>query len=202
MLTRLAPNGFDWSAAPLHPALVAAYPVLFLFAENAEQQVTLAPLWLPLGVCVAAGIGALLVMSGILRDWQRGPLLASLLLGLFFSYGHAWNLVSSLFGQRWLLAMVYGLVALVGAVLIWRGGRWVPPAGRFLNIAAVLLVAFNVFRVANYASESAAAAQSVAPPADVTLHAPANPPDIYYVILDRYANVDTMRSVYGYDNEP
>jgi hypothetical protein len=202
MLTRLAPRGFDWSSAPLHPALVAAYPVLFLFAENAEQQVTLAPLWLPLAVCVAAGIGALLVLSGILRDWQRGALLASLLLALFFSYGHAWNLVGNLFGQRWVLAIAWGVIAIVGGVLIWRGGRWVAPAGRFLNIAAVLLVAFNVFRVANYASESAAAAQSVAPPADVSLHAPADPPDIYYIILDRYANVDTMRLEYDFDNEP
>jgi hypothetical protein len=202
MLTRLAPRGFDWSSAPLHPALVAAYPVLFLFAENAEQQVTLAPLWLPLAVCVGAGIGALLVLSGILRDWQRGALLASLLLALFFSYGHVWNLVGGFFGQRWVLAIVYGVVALAGLVLIWRGGRWVAPAGRFLNIAAVLLVAFNVFRVANYASESAAAAQGVAPPTDVTLHAPANPPDVYYIILDRYANVDTLKSAFDFDNEP
>jgi hypothetical protein len=202
MVTRLRPRGFDWSSAPLHPVLVAVYPVLFLFAENAEQQVTLAPLWLPLIVCIAAGIAALLVLSGILRDWQRGALLASLLVALFFSFGHAWNLVGSVLGQRWVLAIAWGVIAIVGGVLIWRGGRWVPQAGRFLNIAAVLLVAFNIFRVAYYASESAAAAQAVAPPAEVILHAPANPPDIYYIILDRYANVDTMRSVYDFDNEP
>jgi hypothetical protein len=202
MLTRLAPRGFDWSSAPLHPALVAAYPVLFLFAENAEQQVTLAPLWLPLLVCTSAGVAAQLLLSGILRNWQRGALLASLLLALFFSFGHAFNLVDRVVGERWVLAIVWVLIAIGGGVLIWRGGRWVSPAGRFLNIAAVLLVAFNVFRVANYASESSIAAQSIAGPSVVALHAPATPPDVYYIILDRYANVDTMRSVYDFDNEP
>lgn len=202
MLTRLGPHRIDWSSGPLHPALVAAYPVLFLFAENAEQQVTLAPLWVPLLVCIAAGMAALLVFAGILRDWQRGALLASLLLALFFSFGHAWNLVGSALGQRWVLAIAWGVIAVVGGVLIWRGGRWVPPASRFLNIAAVLLVAFNVFRVANYASESSTAAQSVQPPAELHLRAPAEVPDIYYIILDRYANVDTMRSAYDFDNEP
>jgi hypothetical protein len=202
MLRRLVPRRIDWSSAPLHPVLVAAYPVLFLFAENAEQQVTLTPLWLPLLVCSAAGLAALLVLAGLLRDWQRGALLASLLLILFFSFGHAWNLVGSALGDRWQLAAAWGVIAVVGGVLIWRGGRWVAPAGRFLNIAAVVLVAFNVFRVANYASQSSAAAQSIAGPVVVALHAPATPPDVYYIILDRYANVDTMRSVYHYDNEP
>jgi hypothetical protein len=202
MLTALAPGSLKWSSAPLHPVLVAAYPVLFLFAENAEQQVTLAPLWLPLAVCLAGGLGALLVLSAALRDWQRGALLASLMLALFFSFGHVWNLVGSALGQRWVLGAIWLAVALVGGFLIWRGGRWVPGTGRFLNAATVLLVAFNVFRVANYASVAAAAGEEVTPPDDVQLTAPSEPPDIYYIILDRYANVVTLRDIYEFDNEP
>jgi hypothetical protein len=203
MLTKLVRGRFDWTSAPLHPLLVAAYPVLFLFAENAEQQVTLAPLWLPLAVCLAGGLGALLVLSAAFRDWRRGALLASLLLALFFSFGHVWNLVGGLFVGRWVLAIPWLLIAVIGTALIWRGGRWVGATGRFLNIAGVLLVAFNVFRVANYASVSAAAAQSVAAPDNVQLTVTDHGrPDIYYIILDRYANVDTLRDLYDYDNEP
>ena len=202
MLTRFAPRSLDWSTIPLHSIAVAAYPVLFLFAENAEQQVTLAPLWLPLAVCVAAGIGTLLVASALLRDWMRGGLLASLLLILFFSFGHVWNLVGDRIGERWIMGVLWVAVAVLGGALIWRGGRWVEPAGRFLNIVALLLVAFNVFRVANFASESASIAQAITGPDELTLSAPASQPDVYYIILDRYANVDTLRDIYGYDNEP
>jgi hypothetical protein len=202
MLTRFRPERLDWSTLPVHAVAVAAFPVLFLFAENAEQQVTLAPLWLPLAVCTAGGIATLLVASALLRDWFRGGLLASLLLALFFSFGHVWNLVGDRFGDRWLLGVVWLAIAVAGGAMIWRGGQWVLPAGRFLNVATMLLVAFNVFRVANFASESAAIAQSIAPPTDVALHAAGAKPDIYYIILDRYANADTLRDLYGFDNEP
>ena len=202
MLTALSPTRLKWSSAPIHPVLVAAYPVLFLFAENAEQQVTLTPLWIPLAVCVAGGLGTLLVLTLALRDWQRGALLASLLLALFFSFGHVWNLVGSVLGQRWVLGAVWLAIALAGGFLIWRGGRWVPGTGRFLNVAGLLLVAFNLIRVVNYASVAAAAGESVAPPDDVQLTAPDQLPDIYYIILDRYANVDTLRDLYRFDNEP
>ena len=50
MLTRIvAALGLKWSSGcRCIRSLVAAFPALFLFAENAEQQVTLAPLWAPL----------------------------------------------------------------------------------------------------------------------------------------------------------
>ena len=75
----------------LHPLLAAAYPVLFLFAQNVAEQVTLQPLWLPLIAGVAGGAAALLIGRVIARDWLRGALLATLALALFFSFGHAWN---------------------------------------------------------------------------------------------------------------
>ena len=194
---------FDWSSVPVHPLLVAAFPVLFLFAENAEEQVTLAPLWLPLMVCVAGGLVTLLVLGAVLNDWQRGALLASLLLALFFSFGHAWNLLGGDLGARWWLAAGWLGLAVAGGLLIWWGGTWLVPTGRFLNAASIALVAFNVFGVASYASSSASAdAAAAAAPNTVPLLAPADPPDVYYIILDRYAGVDTLRDVYGFDNEP
>jgi hypothetical protein len=203
MLTRLTRRRLDWSSLPVHPLLLSAFFSLFLFAENAEQQVTLNPLWLPLGICLAVGLVVTIVLSAIFRDRQRGALLASLLLILFFSFGHVWNLIAALFVGRWVLAIPCALVAVAGTILIWRGGRWVAPAGRFLNVVAVLLVAFNVLRVANYASVSSAAAQSVAAPGELNLSVgERGRPDIYYIILDRYANADTLRDLYGYDNEP
>ncbi len=123
-------------------------------------------------------------------------MLASLLLALFFSFGHVWNLVGS--PDRASAGCWRDLAPAD------RAGRAGPPdlarrslgagAGRFLNVAALLLVAFNRFRVANYASASAAAGEA-ADAAGVTCTSPRRDqaPDIYYIILDRYANVDTLR---------
>ena len=51
----------DLSALPIHPLLAAAYPVVFLFATNAAEQVTLAPLWGPLAAAVGGALVALAV---------------------------------------------------------------------------------------------------------------------------------------------
>jgi hypothetical protein len=203
MLTRLSPRGLTWSLVPWHTLAVAIFPVLFLFAENAEQQVTLAPLWAPLLICLAGGVALLLVMIVATRSLLRGGLLATLVLLLFFSFGHLWNVVGApMDASRWLMAIGYLLIGIGFGLMIWRGGRWVTGVSRFLNIAAVVLLVFNALRVANFASASAAAATATPSTPPVVLQATSAKPDIYYIILDRYANVDTLREIYDYDNEP
>ena len=203
MLTRLWPPGLKLSQLPWHTLAVAVIPVLFLFAQNAAQQVTLAPLWAPLFVCLMIGIGVLLVAIAVTRDVGRGGLLATLVLVLFFTFGHLWNVVGApMDASRWVMAAGYLMIGVGFGLLIWRGGRWVPGLNRFLNVVAVLLLAFNTLQVANYTSASAAAAEPEPTPTGVALHDPAVKPDIYYIILDRYANADTLSEIYDFDNEP
>jgi Sulfatase len=203
MLTRLSPRGLKLSLVPWHTLAVATFPVLFLFAENADQQVTLIPLWRPLLLCFAGGAALLLVMIVATRSLLRGGLLATLLLVLFFSFGHLWNVVGApMDASRWLMAAGYLLIGIGLGLLIWRGGRWVTGVSRFLNIAAVALLLFNALRVADFASASSAAAGTMPTSPPVSVEAPATRPDVYYIILDRYANVDTLRDIYHFDNEP
>ena len=54
------------SLAPLHPFLVAAYPIVFLFAANADEQVTLDPLWTPLALALGAATAVILVALALL----------------------------------------------------------------------------------------------------------------------------------------
>ena len=100
------------------------------------------------------------------------------------------------------MAAGYLMIGVGFGLLIWRGGRWVPGLNRFLNVVAVLLLAFNTLQVANYTSASAAAAEAEPTPTAVALGDPAVKPDIYYIILDRYANADTLSEIYDFDNEP
>ncbi|HEX6139966.1 MAG TPA: hypothetical protein VF013_05805 [Candidatus Limnocylindria bacterium] len=203
MLARWRPGGrIGWSSLPLHPVGIAAVPVLFLFAQNAEQQVTLAPLWAPLGLALAGSVAALLVFSVLFRDRLRGALAASLVLALFFTYGHAWNLLGSPTDGRGWLAVAYAALGVIGLVVIWRGRRWVRPATGFLNLAVTLLVAFNVVRIGDFALGSIGPDQPASVPPPIAIGQPARKPDIYYIILDRYAGPQTLERVYGYDNEP
>ena len=93
--------GLDWTALPIHPLLAAAYPVVFLFAINAAEQVTLAPLWLPLGLAVGGAALVLVVLGLVLRDWWRAALLTTVAVIGFFGYGHAWNAASGILSSQW-----------------------------------------------------------------------------------------------------
>ena len=191
----------DRRSLPWHVLGVAAVPVLFLFAENADEQLTLAPLWPPLAMALGGSIVTLLACAALLRDWRRGGLLASLLLIGFFSFGHAWAQAAGPLDHPAFLLAAYELPLLVGAVLIWRGGGWVGPVSRYLNLAAALMVVFNVWRVADFAIVSRTAAVTTGTIPALTV-GQAGRPDIYYLILDRYAGNESLRAYYDYDNTP
>ena len=95
MLTRLSPRGLKLSLLPWHTLAVAIIPALFLFAHNAAQQVTLAPLWAPLLCAYDGRRRCCWSPSWSPTDVLRGGLLATLVLVLFFSFGHLWNLVGA-----------------------------------------------------------------------------------------------------------
>lgn len=189
---------------PWHPFLVAAYPVLFLFGQNAVQQMSLAPLWPPLGgalagAAVATGLGR--VATG---SWRRGALLASLGLALFMSFGHAWNLAGDVLGHRRWLVLGYLVVAAIGSWLITRRGRgWFAPATRGLNVVATIAVALSIVPIVEFATTARGAPTEASEVAlDLDPDAIASRPDIYWIVLDRYPNAETLDRLYGFDNSP
>jgi hypothetical protein len=196
--------GTGWLSAPVHPLLLAAFPVLFLFSENAADQLVLDPLWLPLLSSIAGALVVLLVSVGLLGDWIRGSLVATLIVVLFFSFGHVWLVVAEDLGARRYLAAPYAILTLAGLILIWRGGRWTVPVVQFANVMAVLLVAFNVVRIADFAAGGART--DVPSRSDVAVVSHVEPgvhrPDVYYIILDRYANTEALDRLYAFDNRP
>ena len=188
---------------PLHTALLAAFPVLFLFAENIADQLVLDPLWTPLAVSIGGAAVALLVATAVTRDPVRGGLLASLLVALFFSFGHVWIASAELLPSRWLLVAAYGIVAVAAAAVIWRGGRWTGPLSQFANVALIVLVGLNAFRIVSFVAASQEAMVG-APTASAaaSVDAARDRPDVYFLVFDRYAGSETLERIYGFDNGP
>jgi hypothetical protein len=143
----------------------------------------------------------LLLCVAIRRDWARAGLMASALLGLFFSFGHVWNLADVALQQRWLLTAIWVVWAIGLVQLAWRGGTWVRNATQVLNLATAGLVLFNLFRIGEYVISTRLFPDTtgVVPTIQV---GEAGRPDIYYIILDRYAGEQTLGGVYGFDNRP
>lgn len=188
---------------PLHPLLAAAYPVLFLFAANAADQVTVAPLWLPLAEAVGAAALVWLLLALLLRDPLRAALLTTLAIVLFFGYGHAWGAADDILDSQLPLLAAWALLAAVGLVAILRARRLTRPATRLLNVMTAIGVALNAWSIGGYAlGASGIGSGQVALPSGAGEQAPVHRPDIYYIILDRYASLEALRETYEYDNTP
>ena len=190
---------------PIHSILFAAYPVLFLFSQNLREQVTIEPLLGPLAVAIAAGAALTGVLWLALRNPHAAGLLASAVIGLFFSYGHAWNLVGeALEDPRYLLVLWFSLFVAAIAVAV-RLGKRAAAATPALNLIAGALVVFNALPVVGYqvrevwAGDRPAAAGQ---PSRGSAPVQTGGRDVYYLIFDRYASQQTLREAFNFDNRP
>ena len=187
---------------PVHPLLAAAYPVVFLFAANAADQVTLSPLWPPLIVAIASAAVAFVALWLLLRDPWRAGLVVTVLVTLFLWYGHAWNLTGTIFGSQVPLIFAWIGAAVGGVILAVRAGGWRRPASAFLNLVTAVLVVFNAAEIAAYSLGTAAAVTAPSGSASLDSSESRSQPDIYYLIFDRYGSGENLASHYGYDNSP
>jgi hypothetical protein len=195
---------------PLHPFLTAAYPVLALLALN-PTEVRPAESLRALAACLALAAALLLLWRPLLRSWTRAAILATVILLLFFSYGHLYVLLREAGGalvalaRHRYLAPLFALIAAAAGVAL-RRRQPSPGLTAFLNVAMLAAVLFSASQsIWRYAREwPPERAADTAPRALPTLSPPVGAalPDVYYLILDSYARADVLRDRFDYDNTP
>ncbi len=202
--SRVPPRPLGWW---LHPWLVAAFPVLFLFAANLDEQLSLAPLWTPLAVVLAAAGVTLVVALGLGR-WlgmtaAQSALIASLLILLALTYGHAWNLVGETVRLHRVLLAVWAAIALVGVVTIARlRPSAVDRLTTALTVAGGVLVLINAVPLAELGLRSVGERVADEAPAGSGQAEGEHRRDVWYLVFDRYAGAAALRESFGYDNGP
>jgi hypothetical protein len=202
----LSPMMNRWSA--LHPALLSVFPFLIFYAQNAGQ---LYPTDMAVPALIGLAMAGLALLSG-LAIWEslhRASLFASLVVFLFFSYGHVFSLVegATLSGievgrHRYALLVWVGLF-FAGTFLIHRLGD-PTDATEFANVAVtsmVVLSILNIFAVEFLASGNVATPDSSELSSLKHRSTLSEKPDIYYVVPDGYTNSNTLNYIYGFDND-
>jgi hypothetical protein len=195
----------------LHPFILAVYPIVSLLARNIQEVYPGAALR-PLVVSLVAG--ALLLALGrlVFRSWAKAAIWVSVFLVLFFVYGHLYLLLKTnqvlypVIGRHRVLVAVV-LVILVGlAWLLLKRVKTVETATQIFNLIAILLMIFPLLQLGNFALNSLTAKSRANLPqeSESTLRPAADTPlpDIYYIILDRYARDDVLLNTFNYDNGP
>lgn len=186
----------------LHPILLAAYPVLFLFAENVEDQMTFEALWFPLGAAIGGAAVLLLLGTALFRDVHRGGIAASVLVAAFFGFGHAWNLVGEFLGNQWILLAVWAVAAGIGLLVAWRVRARARFATPYLNLFVAIPLILTLVGLADFAFARASPRAVADSPGGPLAGHNAERPDIYYLIFDRYAGSRALERHFDFDNEP
>ncbi len=194
---------------PLHPMLFGAFFVVYLFAQNvdeAELSDGVRPLLLVMGVAAAL----LAIATLLYRNAQKAAIAASTLVILFFSYRYVItplrrvHLGEFVLGVHRIWLPIFGALAVTGIVMAARASRRLPGLTKGLNFVAVAMVLINVGRIGAYELRAKDGVSGYAFPlsAAPAEAAPADAPDIYYIVFDRYGGRDTLREQFGFDNSP
>jgi len=194
---------------PFHPLLIGIFPVISLYAWNQGETGFDAALRLVL-VCLALAILVIGLFKLALRDWLKAALLTSLLLVLFYSYGHIYigiknaEVLGLIIGRHRYLAGLWTVLFAGLGWLIFRSKSDLSGLTRSINLVALVLVAIPLYQIVDYNIRAGQSSRSVVTPRGgvQALQAPEGEPlpDIYLIILDKYARDDVLLEQFGYDN--
>ena len=197
----------------LYPFFTAAFIVLALFANNLGQ-VEITQLILPLlAVLVLAGL-AFALSALVLQSRPKAALITAFLVLMFFFYGHFRNIVQvfshnlgiDVWHHRYLLPL-WGCFILIGlfSIVTTRKpvGRWTKSLNYFwLIMLLVPSINMSAFFIKDQLSVAHGNLSKTHDRNKTTLPNVQNAPDIYYLILDRYANQAVLQEIYKFDNSP
>jgi len=186
----------------VHPLLFAMFPILALYAHNVAK-VSPAEIVLPTAIVLGSTLLLLVLCGVILRNLKKAGIVGSIFLVLFFSYGHIANAVEGWGVTYKVLLPVWVVLIICGAYFVIRTCRDLRTLTSILNIVAITLVIIPAITIV--VQETTAASHDVKTAGSIETNAVDlgeidTLPDIYYIVLDRYASASTLREVYDFDN--
>lgn len=191
----------------LHPLLFALSPVAFLYSQNAGVLSIVEVVRPAVALLVAVGV-VLIALKLVIRDVTRATVALSVVIILFFAYGHIHSLVPDfrfyigpyVLYPNTVLLPIWSLVVASAIVLIIRIRRNFGGAAKYLNLSAAALISFSLL---NGAISFFNTPRETIDLSELDVSAVQNTaalPDIYFIILDGYAGNELLADRFDYDN--
>jgi hypothetical protein len=195
----------------IHPILLSIYPTVFLYSNN-FYEVSFMAIILPLILTIAFTIINYLFFKSIIRSREKAGLLSTLLSLLFFFYGYVYDstkyLISDdsfILGHRYLL-FIWFVIFISISYFIIKTKRQFCTLTRILNIISIIVILFPIYTLGNYILTEKLAVnnsnyykekQNFKRNSTIRSNSLR---DIYYIILDAYANSSTLLELYNFQN--
>jgi len=199
----------------VHPFLFGLFFVLALYSANVDE-VSFSQVVVPMLVVVASTATVLLAAWLLCRSIRKAAFLTSIAVVLCLSYGHVVNVLEKQTNAGYnfftpisgtAIPLLITWAAIFGSSVYfvrwyWRR-RWNPHVGKLttlLNAVGAVLIVMPVLTVV--VQETRSTPHAAGPDtSDVQVSARRkHQPDIYYIILDRYASASTLEEKLDFDN--
>lgn len=185
-------------------------PILFLYSTNIKEVFLNQTIPLIL-YSLGTSIFVFSLLKIILKNNQKAAIITSILLIVFFTYGHIFGLIEEnmLFGFQYgrnkIFLPVTTILLMVVVSFIIKVKFDLKTISKFFNIFAILFISISLLNIGNYVLINGLRISEEV----VILHEESNQtsnsetknfPDIYYIILDGYARDSTLKKLYDFDN--
>ena len=153
------------------------------------------------------------LLNLLIKDKMKSGLIISLGLVLFFSYGHFLNVLRDVviedfvIGRHRYLVPSFGIIFVVGVYSILKTKKNFSDFTTIANVIAIVILLVSVSNIFVYALENNNDDYSTIlnnrfnyddglPASDLDYT-----PNVYYIILDRYASSKVLKDVFDFDNQ-
>jgi len=194
---------------PIYVLLFPALSVLILAVNNLGQiqiEVINRPFYLSFSVFFVV----LLLSWLILRDLRKAGLFTFSLSAIILTYGHFFSLMEGrvigdwVIGTHTYMLILWGVLFLLSAYLLIFRIKDTANLTLILNVVLLVMTLFQVGQIFTYEVRAQIANHKTDSELSETLLQPEDPnkmPDVYFIILDKYARSDALwESFYKYDN--
>lgn len=192
--------------SPYFVILLSIFPILFIFTNNIFM-VSIDELILPLTISILFSIILWFILKYILKNGRKSAIIVSLFLILFFSYGHLFIAANGVeFGifdtsKHYYFVIPFVIIFAIGTFLTIRTKRKLDNAITIGNGIAITLILIASVNIGTYSIQNIeTTSNSNLGIFDTQNNSKSDLPDIYYIILDGYANSETLQQEYNFDN--
>ena len=190
----------------IHPFLFAVFPVLYRYSFNIEK-ISFSDTYTSFIIFFLFTAILLLISKFIFRNSQKGGIIVSLFLLLFFSYGYVMDVIY----VKWLhckilpspshkyLLSIWFLFFIFGLYFVLKSKSVLINLNKILLFVALILNGFSLFSIGIFESKrkDKYIINEITETNSIT---PDLQRGIYYIILDGYASSETLKNIYNFDN--
>ena len=197
-------------SSTIHPVLFAIIPILMIVSVNLDEVFfeNSALLFL---IIVPSVLVLWYLLNLLIKDKMKSGLIISFGLVLFFSYGHFINVLRDIviedlvIGRHRYLVPSFGIIFAIGVYSILKTKKNFSDFTTIANVIAIVILLVSVSNIFVYALENSDNNSSILN--DRSNYDDDLPtsldytPNVYYIILDKYASSKILKDIFDFDNQ-